>query len=284
LRKLTPPKITSNWRLIVAYQGSLFHGWQVQRNLRTVEQTLKECLEKLTKQAITLQAAGRTDAGVHAKGQVVSFLMNSRFDRRGLILALNNILPSDVAVLDASIVDNNFSARFSSVGKKYAYRIYQNLARNPFKLQNAWHFEAKLDLDKMKQAALFLIGEHDFESFRSSQCSAAHARRHIWLITFEQQDDLLQIDIRGNAFCHNMVRIIVGNLLAVGLGKSLPENIKNILDAKDRTKGFSTVPACGLSLEEVYYLDNLHLAKIPKQAEGALLNLALRRIKLRSID
>ena len=258
------PKLQRTWRLWLAYDGTRYCGWQFQPDQPSVEAELQKAILKLTGQNVLLTAAGRTDSSVHARGQVVSCIFESRFDSRTLILALASALPSDIAVWRADIVKQGFNAKRQSIGKRYMYRIRQALASDPFDLTTCWHFRQNLNIEAMQQAATYLIGEHDFESFRSSQCQAEHARRYVWMVDVQSVKDGIALDVRGNAFCHNMVRIIIGTLVDVGLGKIKSHQVAEILASKNRLLAGRTVPARGLTLQEVYYADTLQDAQIPQ--------------------
>lgn len=264
---MTVEKLEHTWRLWVSYNGARYCGWQFQPNDPSIQIQLQNALHHLTGQDVVLTVAGRTDAGVHAKRQVVSCRFASRFDPQKLVMAFSTQLPEDIVVTRADIVPIGFDAKKHSIGKRYVYRIWQRLAKDPFESQTSWHVKKELDISSMQQAAHCLQGDHDFESFRSANCQAAHARRYIWKVAVEKQDNFVTIDVRGNAFCHNMVRIIVGTLVDVGLGKKSAEDVKNILAAKDRTIAGKTAPAGGLFLWDVYYPDDLSMAKIPNDAK-----------------
>ncbi|MEI6805106.1 MAG: tRNA pseudouridine(38-40) synthase TruA [Myxococcaceae bacterium] len=251
------------WRLWLSYLGTDFAGFQKQPGLKTVESAVQDAIEQLTGQKPVLTAAGRTDAGVHARGQVISCSFESRFDSRTLPLGLSHVTGPDICVYRADEMPVNFDAKRQSVGKRYIYRINRQGSLHPFNRLFAWDVRQNLNLKAMQEAADYLVGEHDFESFRSVHCVAAHARRYVWMIRITPE---LHIDIRGNAFCHNMVRIIVGTLVDVGLGKLKPADIQTILEKRDRTEAGRTAPAHGLSLEEVYYPDSLEHAEIPAGA------------------
>lgn len=253
---------TETWRLWVSYLGTHFAGFQHQPGLKTIESALQEAFVNLMGYAPVLTVAGRTDAGVHARGQVVSCTFESRLDAQTLPKALTHFLRPDITVYRADQMPAEFDAKRQSIGKRYVYRLSPSPRELPFDNLFAWHINDKLDLKSMQEAANYLVGDHDFESFRSSQCVAEHARRYIWRIAIEGH----HIDIRGNAFCHHMVRIMVGTLVDVGLGKMPPEKVAETLAARDRTRAGRTAPAHGLSLEEVYYPDNLEHAGIPKGA------------------
>jgi tRNA pseudouridine38-40 synthase len=256
----------ASYRFHLAYRGEKFAGFQAQAHVRTVSQEFQKALFLITGENPVLQAAGRTDAGVHAHGQVISAKLETKLSLRQLTLALATKTPSDLSIWRIDKMPLGFDARRHSVGKQYIYRIAQGLVPDVHMRDRSWHVRAQLDHDAMRRACAYLIGEHDFESFRGSLCSAAHAVRYIWHMGLSQKDKILELDIRGNAFCLNMVRIIVGTLVDVGRGKLKPEDIKIILDAKDRRKAGMTARPEGLSFAQVYYPDDLSNALIPKDA------------------
>lgn len=254
------------FRLWVSYLGKAFCGFQAQENGRTVEGELKDALFSITKQKLKIVAAGRTDAGVNAYGQVVSIEFSTRLTSKNLILALASKLPADLAVWRVDTMPLGFDARRQSIGKQYVYRIQQGLIADPFLCDRALHVRETLDVNLMQVAANFFIGEHDFSSFRASLCTALHARRYIWHVGLSKKGSLLEIDIRGNAFCLNMVRIMVGTLIEVGKKRRSPDSIKEALLKKDRQFAGVTAKPVGLSLEKIYYPDDLSKAGIPEGA------------------
>lgn len=257
---------TVTWRLKVAYHGGRFAGWQAQAGERTVQAELERALSLLAHEPVSARAAGRTDAGVHARGQVVSCRFSSSIPARKLPLALNANLPEDISVLSAEEMPAGFDAKRYAVGKRYCYRVLPRVPRDPFDGGTSWHVRSPLDLDAMREAAAVFVGEHDFESFRSVHCDASHARRYLWLVDVREEGERVVIEVRGNAFCRNQVRILSGTLVDVGRGRHSPEDVKRMLDARDRTQAGVTAPAHGLFLEEVYYPDDLSRAGIPEGA------------------
>jgi tRNA pseudouridine38-40 synthase len=254
------------FRFYLSYVGSSFAGFQAQANARTVAQEFQHALFLITSERPVIQAAGRTDAGVHALGQVISAELKTKLSLRQLTLALSTKLPKDLSVWRIDKMPQAFDARRHSVGKQYIYSISQGLVQDIRYRDKAWHVRELLNLAAMQEAANYLIGNNDFESFRSSLCTAAHARRYIWHLEITKKDNLLELDIRGNAFCLNMVRIITGTLVEVGRGKRKPEDIKLILEARDRRQAGVTARPEGLLFKRVYYPDELSDAKIPEQA------------------
>lgn len=255
--------MTAAFRFHMAYRGDNFSGFQTQANARTVQEELQQALRIITGQSLILKTAGRTDAGVHAEGQVASCELFTTMSLRQLTLALLTKLPSDMSVWRIDKLPLGFDARRHSVGKQYIYRLSQGLIPDLCVRERSWHIRTPLDMEAMQAGAGFLLGEHDFESFRSVLCGAAHAIRYIWHIGLKRRGSLIEIDIRGNAFCLNMVRIIVGTLVDVGRGKLKPEDVGIILAARDRRKASMTAKAQGLTFNRVYYPDDLSEADIP---------------------
>lgn len=260
-------KILVCFRLYLSYKGQGFNGFQEQPQKRTVEGELKRALAQIVKHSVKIAAAGRTDAGVHAKGQVVSVELLTKMTSIQLMLALFSLLPKDLAVHNVDMMPLGFNARRHSVGKKYIYRIYQGLIADPFLGDISLHVKNKLDVEMMKEGARYFLGEHNFASFRSSLCRSLHAHRYIWQVDIINEDPIIIIDIRGNAFCQNMVRIMVGSLIEIGRGKKNPSSIKEALLGLDRNLAGITAKAHGLSLEKVFYPDDLTQANIPINAQ-----------------
>lgn len=254
------------FRLHVAYVGSKFCGYQQQDNARTVEGELKSALGKIFRHPIKLNTAGRTDAGVHARGQVLALTVATKLTTRQITLALSSLLPHDVAVFKIDEMPLGFDARRQSIGKQYIFRITQGLVADPFWHGRALHIRQELDVGLMAEAARHFIGEHDFSSFRGSLCTASHARRYIWHVGVHKKDHVIAIEVRGNAFCLNQVRIMAGTLIEVGRKKRTPSSIQEALLGADRRLAGLTAQACGLTLERVYYPDDLTDAGIPDGA------------------
>lgn len=241
-------------RLVVEYDGSELHGWQRQQGAATVQQHLEEALGKLLTHDVQVVGASRTDAGVHARGQVASFRTERTIPLHGVRRGLNSMLPDTIAVRDASEVPDEFHPRFSATSKHYRYTILTRAERSPRWRHHAWHTSEPLDVQRMAAAAQALIGEHDFSAFRAAGCTAKTATRRVDSIMLTRlPDHLIEVDIRGNAFLRQMVRIIVGTLVEVGLGRAPVGQVAEILAGKDRTKAGPTAPAQGLTLIEVRY-------------------------------
>ncbi len=245
-----------HYKIIFEYDGTNYCGYQKQPDMpnNSVEEILENAVFKLSQQRVKINASGRTDAGVHALGQVAHFTLNKKFTPHRIVMGLNNYLrPENVAVLDCEIVDENFHARFSAKMRHYRYVIFNR--RAPLTLQKnlAWHVVRSLDLEAMVAASKFLIGEHDFSSFRDSNCQANSALRNIKEITINKNGDEIIIEISAKSFLHHMVRNIVGTLLWVGSGKIKSDEMKAILESKNRAKSGPNAPACGLYFLRVDY-------------------------------
>ena len=260
------------FRLTVAYHGRRFHGFQTQAGARTVQGELDAALVKLAGGApVELRGAGRTDAGVHARGQVVSVRTTSNVPDDKMVLACASVLPDDVSVLAAERMPLCFDAKRFSIGKRYAYRVHASVARDPFVDDTAWHVRARLDVEAMRAAAAKFVGEKDYESFRSTGCDAAHARRYLWRVALTEQPlatggRLLTLEVRGNAFCRHMVRAIAGTIVDVGRGRYAPDDVDAMFAARDRAQAGVTAPPEGLTLEEVWYPDTAARAEVPDGA------------------
>jgi tRNA pseudouridine38-40 synthase len=243
-----------NLRILVEYDGTDFHGWQRQPGgLRTVQTCLEEALRTMTGEAVSIQGAGRTDAGVHAAGQVATFTLAAGIPETGLLRGLNSFLPADIAILDVREAPPDFDARFSARGKVYRYRIWNHLVRSPLHARASWHCRSVLDLAAMRQAAQQLCGEHDFRAFRASDCERRTTVRLIRRLEIDRQGALMTIDVEATAFLKNMVRILVGTLVDLGRGKIAGAAIERMLRTGDRTAGGITAPAQGLTLLRVMY-------------------------------
>lgn len=245
-------------RLLVEYDGTALCGWQRQANGPTVQGHLEEALAKLLSHEVAVAGASRTDAGVHASGQVASFRTDRPIPLHGIRRGLNSMLPREIAIAEAVEIEPgvDFHPRFSATGKHYRYLVWTRAERSPRWRDRAWHHSAPLDLAAMRHGAEPLIGEHDFAAFRSAGCTAPRTIRRIERIEIAELSDtpaLVAIDVRGNAFLRNMVRILVGTLIEVGTGRRTPAQVAEILASKDRTRAGMTAPAHGLELVSVRY-------------------------------
>jgi tRNA pseudouridine38-40 synthase len=241
--------------LTIEYDGTAYHGWQMQPNTRgrTIQAMLEKALETVLKHPVKLYSSGRTDAGVHALGMKAHFDTETHLPLSAYRQGVNSWLPQDISVVEAVFVPDTFHARFDALKKHYRYSIYTSSMRSPLKRLYAWQVPAQLDVEAMRAAAVLLEGRHDFAAFRSSSCMAATTERTLESVTINVQDGFVLIDIFGDGFLKNMVRIITGALFAVGMYKITAIEIDSMLKTKVRPLSVITAPACGLSLMQVYY-------------------------------
>ncbi|KXH80819.1 tRNA pseudouridine(38-40) synthase TruA [Sporosarcina sp. HYO08] len=240
----------------VTYDGTNFAGYQFQPGLRTVQAEIDKALVKIHKkdQSIHSVASGRTDAGVHATGQVIHFDTPFSLTPDRWCMALNVLLPKDIRIVDAEYVDEHFHARYSATGKTYVYKWSYSEIQSPFERNYMVHLgNLRPDLEQMKEAIQYILGTHDFTSFCSSKTATSNRVRTVRELTLEKQGDALVMTIEGDGFLYNMVRTIAGMLLAVGRGWHRPEEVREILAARDRKKASKTAPAHGLYLQSVTY-------------------------------
>ena len=248
-----------NYKLIIQYDGTDFHGWQIQDGSRTVQGELTRVLTLLNGDHVKVQGSGRTDAGVHAEGQVASVHLNRNIEPEKLIAAINGNLEADLRIINAEVVADDFHARFSVLDKTYVYRIVNSRVTSPFWARYT-HREARaLDLKKMKEAGHFFPGEHDWTAFSSAQTDAQSFVRNVTAVNINAAWDtrananLIEIEVSANGFLRYMVRSIVGALIAVGLGELEPETIAQVIESGERPLAIVTAPACGLTLLRVRY-------------------------------
>ncbi len=241
--------------LIIAYDGTNYCGWQMQPNGKTIEEIINEELTSLLKEEIIVIGASRTDSGVHALGNVAVFDTNTQIPAEKLSYALNQRLPKDIVIQESKEVPADFHPRFCNSKKTYQYQILNK--KFPLPTQRLYtHFVYyPLQLDKMIQATEYLVGEHDFKSFCSTRTQVTDTVRTIYSLEVEKIDDIINITISGNGFLYNMVRIIVGTLIKVGLGVYPPTHVKEILEKKDRLAAGPKAPAQGLTLKGIEYPD-----------------------------
>lgn len=253
--------------LIIAYDGTPFAGWQKQSGQRTIQGCLEEAISRMNNAPTELRAASRTDAGVHAEWQIAAFETIRDYDVERYKIALNALTPPEITIRHACVAPDGFQPRFESEGKHYRYWLYQGKYLPPALLNHASHVRP-MDVENMRKAAQYLIGEHDFSAFRAADCQAKTPIRTItrieinpvsWPYVYDCFDKgaLLQIDVWGTAFLKQMVRIIVGTLMSFGLGRN-PSEMKQILESRDRAQAGETAPACGLTLVRSFStLDNI---------------------------
>lgn len=240
-------------KLTVAYDGTDYCGWQIQKNGVTVEEVLNRALSRLTGEKITVIGASRTDAGVHARGNVAVFDTDARIPAERIAYAVNALLPEDVVVVRSEEVPAGWHPRKCVSVKTYEYRILNREFPDPVRRRDTYFVSFPLDLDRMRQAAGYLKGTHDFKSFCSAQTSVEDTVRTIYSLDVEKAGDLFTVRVRGNGFLYNMVRIIAGTLAGVGRGYFEPEEVERMLEEKDRTKAGVTAPPQGLTLVGIEY-------------------------------
>ena len=241
-----------NIRLTIEYDGTNYHGWQIQDSDRTVQQTLRDAIQQITGEEINLIGAGRTDAGVHAEGQVANFRSQTRISTEQLPFAINSALPRDVAVKHAEDVPLEFHARFGARSKLYRYLIWNDRIPSPLNRHRYAWVRQPLDLTKMQTAATGLVGTHDFQSF-STQSRDKNTERTVTRLAIEREGCLFRLEIEANGFLYNMVRAISGTLIDVGRGHTPVEQVEAMLQARSRKEGGPVAPAPGLYLVRVDY-------------------------------
>lgn len=241
-------------KLVLEYDGTRYLGWQVQAGGPSVQAEVERALETLRKAPVRVTAAGRTDAGVHARGQVASFPEASPLPLPAYVKGMNALLPEDVAVRSASLEPEDFDARRDARGKRYRYRIQNLPTRAPLGRRLAWQIFRPLDAEAMRAAARPLLGRHDFAAFQAAGCDAPHAVRDLYrLEVLGERGGEIEVLAEATAFVRHMVRNLVGTLAEVGLGNRPPRWTGEVLEGRDRTRAGPTAPAHGLCLEEVFY-------------------------------
>ena len=244
-----------NIALKLMYNGTAYHGWQVQKNAVTVCGTLEKALGEITGERVHLTGCGRTDAGVHAEYYVANFRTESRIPLDRLPFAINTHTPEDIAVREALEVEEGFNAIGSCLKKEYTYRIYNSRFKNPFYVNRVYFYPKRLDEEFLNRAAHMFVGTHDFRAVRSVGTETKTTVRTIYWCDVTRNGDLLELKVCANGFLYNMVRDITGTLLYAAEGKFLPEDIPAILESGDRTLAGPTVPPGGLYLTRLWYED-----------------------------
>lgn len=243
-----------NIKIVIEYDGTRYKGWQrLGDSDNTLQQRIETVLSKMAGENIEITASGRTDAGVHATNQVANFRTECTMSEHKIRSYCYEYLPEDIVVKSVEEVDPNFHARYHAKVKKYVYNICNNKVHNVFTRKYAYHIPQPLNIDKMRKASEFLIGEHDFQSFTTLKTKKKSTVRTIHTINIVDNDGNIEVSIQGNGFMKNMVRLIVGTLVEVGLGERKVEEIGVILDKKERQYSGHIAPAKGLFLEEVNY-------------------------------
>lgn len=242
-----------NIKLTLEYDGTNYLGWQKQKIGTTIQGTLEKAITDLTNEEVEVTGSSRTDAGVHAKGFVANFKTSSRIPADKFREAINHKLPDDIVILKSEEVEEEFHARYNARGKTYSYSILNRDVPSPINRNYLYHLKRKLDVNAMKEACEYFIGTYDFSAFKTSGSSVKTTVRTITELYIEEKDNIIKIYVTGDGFLYNMVRIIVGTLIMVGSNKIDSNEIKKIIDSKQREKAGICVPATGLVLEKVYY-------------------------------
>lgn len=240
-------------KLTIEYDGTDFVGWQVQPNGRSVQEVVERAASRLLKEEVRVLAAGRTDSGVHALGQVASLWSPMDLPLKAWMKGLNSLLPQDVAVVGAEVVPDDFDPRRWSLSKQYRYLISNRPVRSPLRRRTHWEIFQRLDFEAMTRAAVALEGRHDFSAFRAADCEARNALRNVHRVELQARGDELSITVEGDAFLKHMVRNFVGTLVEVGRGRRPVEWVREVLEGKDRTLAGRTAPPQGLTLMHVVY-------------------------------
>ncbi|GFO54293.1 tRNA pseudouridine synthase A [Geomonas sp. Red276] len=242
-----------NIKLIVEYDGTAYAGWQIQPNGLSVQEVMEEALGRMLGEPPRLRSSGRTDAGVHARGMVACFRTEKGMPLRAFREGLNTLLPEDIAVRDACEVPLEFNPRADAVAKHYRYTLLLDRLRSPLVRHSSWRVPGPVDVFAMEKAADEFVGEHDFLAFQGARCAAKTTIRRINSFDLVREGGLLHLDINGTGFLKNMVRIMTGTLVEVGLGRRTPEDIRRLLLEGDRPDAGITAPPQGLCLMEVFY-------------------------------
>lgn len=242
-----------NLLLTIKYDGSSYHGWQVQKNALTVQEVFQNAVEKVFGERLDVKGCSRTDSGVHANMYCLSIKTNMNISCEGVIFALNSHLPSDIAVVDCKAVDADFHPRYSCVSKEYVYKIYNGKIRNPFYSKYAYHYRYPIDAAYLNEQAKAFIGTYDYSGFCSVKSDVADTVRTVKDFQVWRDGDMVYFKVEADGFLYNMVRIMIGTLLFISEGKIKKGQLKSIIEAKDRRLAGKTAPAQGLYLNKVNY-------------------------------
>ena len=242
-------------RLTIEYDGTNYVGWQTQPNGLAVQQVIEDALFQLLGEKVSLRSSGRTDAGVHARCMAAAFQTSAKIPLRAFVDGTNRFLPPDIAILDAIEVPSDFNPIRDAHAKHYRYTVLTTASRSPLHRFHSWHVREPLDIAAMKAAAARFVGRHDFAAFRASNCATKTSIRRIDAVDVSKEGDFIIIDVVGEGFLKNMVRVMVGTLVDIGKGRFSEEYVSWLLLDRDRKKAGVTAPACGLCLMKVYYLD-----------------------------
>jgi tRNA pseudouridine38-40 synthase len=242
-----------NYRITLAYDGTDYFGWQSQANQPTIQGVVSEALKRLEGAPVKIEAAGRTDTGVHAEGQVLSFRLTSEWDGKSLLRAVNGNLPPDIRVLEASSADDDFHARFDAKSKTYRYQIYNAEVMNPLLARYAWHYPYRIEIDRLMEDCQSLVGRHDFTAFTVSDCEVRTRVRNVTSVCLEREGDLIRIFFTGDGFLRYQVRTMTRALLEINRGRVKIGSISELLASANRALIGAPAPARGLTLMKVEY-------------------------------
>lgn len=242
--------------LTIQYDGSAYHGWQVQKNALTVQEVLQDAIEKVFTSRLDVIGCSRTDSGVHANMYCVSFDTDMRISDDGVITALNGFLPEDIAVKECKEVEPDFHPRYNTVSKEYVYKIHNGKIRSPFLAKYAYYYHRNIDEEYLNREAKAFIGSHDYSGFCSIKSDVENTVRDVKAFDVRREGEMIYFRVEADGFLYNMVRIMVGTLLFVNEGKIKQGELKNVIASKDRTKAGKTAPAQGLYLNKVNYREN----------------------------
>ena len=244
----------AKYKIIIEYDGTDFVGWQKQENGPSIQSSLEDAIKKITSETVSVFGAGRTDSGVHAKGQVAHFEFSKNISLDNIRDGINQHLrPLPIAILDVKEVNDDFHARFSAKLRTYEYLIINRRAPLTFNKNLVWGVFKKLNMDAMKEAASIFVGKHDFNAFRSVDCQSSSAIKTIQSCSIETNDQHIKLNVSAKSFLHSQVRIMVGTLVEVGKGKFNSSDVKDIIKSRDRSQAGATAPAHGLYLLKVEY-------------------------------
>ena len=241
-----------NYKIKIQYDGTDFSGWQIQKDRKTIQGEISRVLKIITGSKTRVTGSGRTDAGVHALGQVANFVTKLNIEAESMLKALNSLLPPTIRIIESKIVSDSFNAMFNCIEKTYRYTIFQGKIISPFLYRFALHYPYSLDFEKMEEAAKILEGEKDFSAFTVKSSAKNHVK-NLKEIRFERKGEITDIYFTGNGFLRYMVRTLIGTLIEVGNGKIAVDEIENIIESKDRSKAGPTSPPHGLFLIEAKY-------------------------------
>ena len=248
--------------LKIAYDGTAYHGWQVQKNATSVQAVLQEAFLKFLSIKPNLTGCSRTDAGVHAREFYCHFDLESQIPADAIVRGLNSVLPNDIRALECEIVDLDFHSRYSAKAKEYIYNIDNSQICSPFDFRYVYHYPGEINIDNMRKFCEKIVGEHDFVGFSSAKRSTEDTVRTIYSCQVIQEGELIKIKILGNGFLYNMVRIIAGTALGFATGRFSLETIDEIINSKDRSFAGNTLAAKGLVLNKVYYTGDFENAQL----------------------